>query len=187
MSETKLADSVEAETDLAERVSIYCLLDLQTLSQLWFTWLCWHESRGKVSCYRFPCPITQGLKSVWTCPFQHLSASQRLLPAFKRSTLPSSLTLQGTCGRMQQSALWLSVWICIKFLRMHACYNVSKAFQVRVKKKKSNTPFEVQKSNDRTTFCFYSSPINIFIFIVSYPSPNYSCQNIHDVGWCSSM
>lgn len=77
------------------------------------TVLTWEQ--GKVSCYRFPCPITQGLKSVWTCPFQHLSAPQRLLPAFKRTTLPSSLTLQGTCGRTQQSALRLSVWICIRF------------------------------------------------------------------------
>lgn len=127
------------------RVGVYCLPDLQMLSQLWFTWLCWHESRGEVSCYRFPCPITQGLKSVWTCPFQHLSAPQRLLPAFKRTTLPSSLTLQGTCGRMQQSALWSSVWICIKFLRMHAFYNESKAFQA----------FQVQKFHGRRVK-FYS-------------------------------
>lgn len=108
------AGSVEAEIDLAES-----LLDLQTPSQLWFTWLCWHESKGEVSSYHFPRPIIQVLKSVWTCPFQHFSAPQRLLPAFKRTTLPSSLTLQGTCGRMQQSALQSSVWICIKFLRMH--------------------------------------------------------------------
>lgn len=43
------------------KLSVYCLLGLQTLSQLRFTWLRWHESRGRVSCYRFPCPITQGL------------------------------------------------------------------------------------------------------------------------------
>lgn len=127
MIATKLSDSAEAGILL--RVSIYCLVGLQTLSQLWFTWLCWHESRSEVSSYRFPCPITQGLKSVWTCPLQHLSAPQRLLPAFKRTTLPSSLTLQGTCGRMQRSALWLSGWICIKFLRIHAFYNESEALQ----------------------------------------------------------
>lgn len=65
---------------------------------------------GEVSCYRFPFLITQGPKSVWTCPPQHLSALQRLLPAFKRTTRPSSLTLQGTCGRMQQFAVSVNMY-----------------------------------------------------------------------------
>lgn len=110
--------------------SCYCLLDLLLRSQLGFTWLYWHQSKAKVSRYLFPWPITQGLKSVWTCPFQHLSALQRLLPAFKRATLPSSFTLQGTCRRMKQFALLLSEWICIKFLGTSAFDNKSKTFMV---------------------------------------------------------
>lgn len=77
----------------------------------------------------FPCPITQGPKSVWTCPLQRLSALQRLLSPIKRNTLPSSFTLQGSCGRMQQFALLSSAQIWIKFLGIPALCNESKRFQ----------------------------------------------------------
>lgn len=76
----------------------------------------------------FPCPITQGPKSVWTCPLQRLSALQRLLSPIKRTTLPSSFTLQGSCGRMQQFALLSSAQIWIKFLGIPAPCDESKRF-----------------------------------------------------------
>lgn len=70
-----------------------------------------------MSCYPFPCSHHSGPKLCLDMPF---SSTSQLRNAFylpsKGAFFLQCLTLQGTCGRTQQSALCSSEWKCIRFL-----------------------------------------------------------------------
>lgn len=70
-----------------------------------------------MSCYPFLCSHHSGPKLCLDMPF---SSTSQLRNAFylpsKGAFFHQCLTLQGTCGRTQQSALCSSEWKCIRFL-----------------------------------------------------------------------
>lgn len=84
-SKTKPADSVEAETSLAESQYLLSPGSSDALTAvIHMTVLTWERGRG-VLLPVSRVPSLSSLKSVWTCPSQHLSAPQRPSTCLQKS------------------------------------------------------------------------------------------------------